>query len=166
MTFNGQPCEGQGFWISPDGCAFPVDRNHITTVCLHPALFGCTEGELRAVFAARGEVWCREGKAREEIIVRLVEEGWIRLRHYRRGPRRWSANAFDVSPRTVARLWAFFQLVNGPGAEFEDVVLDLPAGRTKTTVHKIRDGSAFGLPAGTDKSETALRALASPDECL
>lgn len=71
------------YWISPRGEVIEVDTNHIDVVIRNPQKFGYTLPEIQAVYDKYGEELGREGKAREDIILKLVEKGWVRIRRYR-----------------------------------------------------------------------------------
>jgi hypothetical protein len=134
MLFDGSPCEGRGYWISPAGTVIPVALNHITTICLRPSQFDRNEDALRSIFERYGEPWCFEGQAREQIIREVIYEGWIRVRHYPRRPRRWTFNLSDLTPASLARVRAFCNRLSGSGTACEAVILDSQKGQHITTV--------------------------------
>ncbi len=71
----------QAFFISPDGEIVPVPVNHIQRVITSPGLFNLTKEEIKAVYKKFNEPLGLEGKARKEILARLIEAGWIRIRY-------------------------------------------------------------------------------------
>jgi hypothetical protein len=78
------------FWISPRGEIISSGINHIDTVISNSNKFGFTEDEIRKTYEKYGEILTQEGKAREEIIKKLIDKGWIRIRRY---PNKfWSIN--------------------------------------------------------------------------
>lgn len=70
------------FWISPDGYIIPVDRNHINTVIKYSEKFGYPVNKIKSKYTKYKEPVGLEGKARHEIIIDLVQNGWIRMRRY------------------------------------------------------------------------------------
>ena len=96
-----------GYWISPMGEATPVRTTHIGVIFDNPEAFGLTEEELKAVFLSFEEPFGSEGKAREKIMIDLMKEGWIRLRH-RDKPDGWTAELGKANHHTMINLvdWA------------------------------------------------------------
>ena len=70
----------EAFFISPEGRYIPVPKLHIDAICELPESFGFTEEFLRAKFLEHGEAWASESHAREEIILSLLQSGWVRVR--------------------------------------------------------------------------------------
>ena len=68
------------FFISPQGKIVPVPVRHIVKIVKDPTLFGLTTEELEPIFAKYHETIGTEGKARNEIILALLKQNWIRLR--------------------------------------------------------------------------------------
>ncbi|MFZ0256665.1 MAG: hypothetical protein WAN46_13720, partial [Gammaproteobacteria bacterium] len=71
----------EAYWMSPEGELIGVAKRHIVTVAEEPHRFGLTEGYLRDVYHCYGEIVPREGDARDEIVLGLLQSGWIRLRY-------------------------------------------------------------------------------------
>lgn len=80
-------------WISPRGeIMMDASGTHIGIVMKSPEKFGLNTGDLKKIYTKYSETFSPdvEGKAREEIIVGLVDQGFIRLRRY---PNKfWSIN--------------------------------------------------------------------------
>ena len=68
------------FFITPQGKIVPVPIRHIVKIVKDPALFGMTTAEIEPIFAQYHESIGTEGKARNEIILTLLKQNWIRLR--------------------------------------------------------------------------------------
>jgi hypothetical protein len=60
------------------------------------------------------EKYRTEGKAREEILLKLFEQGWIRARRYHR-PYRWTLNVFSMTEQTVKTLKYFAEVMISNG---------------------------------------------------
>jgi hypothetical protein len=71
------------YWISPRGEILPVTTNHIDIVIKSPAKFGYTTAKIEKIYANHGEHMGQEGDAREEIILDLLNKGFIRIRRYK-----------------------------------------------------------------------------------
>jgi len=72
------------YWISPSGGIAEVDDRHIITIMLEPKSFGLTKAYIDKVHKKHGEQLGTEGNAREEILTKLMDKGWIRLRYISR----------------------------------------------------------------------------------
>jgi len=120
-----------GFWISPEGEVIRVQMTHIAAVCGTPARYGLSRAELEAIFAAYGEAWASEGRARNDIIQRLVNAGWIRVRRYHKG---WTFNLPSLEPTYRLRTARLLQSLYREKISFEAVTLDHPRGRDTTDI--------------------------------
>jgi hypothetical protein len=87
-----QELSNQGFFI-------PVKGSHIATVVERPDAFGLTREQIDTVFRKHGETSYIEGKARLELLSRILADGWIRLR---RGNNRWSVQSDRLDAGTMA----------------------------------------------------------------
>jgi hypothetical protein len=93
------------FFLSPEGRLFQVPSTHIAAVIAEPERFGFTRAEIEAVYEKHQEPLGLEGKARNEILLRMIDRGWIRIRKYRIY---WSVTARSLSPAILKRIqgWA------------------------------------------------------------
>ncbi|MDD5092731.1 MAG: hypothetical protein PHQ23_17670 [Candidatus Wallbacteria bacterium] len=73
----------EAFWISPDGEILSVRISHVDEIIRMPERFGLTREEAIAAYTRHGEPLGLEGSARDELIKRVCERGWIRIRIYR-----------------------------------------------------------------------------------
>ena len=71
------------YWVSPRGEILPVKTNHVDIVIQHPKKFGMTTDKIREIYDKYDEHIGQEGKAREEIILYLLDKGFIRIRRYK-----------------------------------------------------------------------------------
>ena len=101
MTYNN------ACWINPN---FDILDNgiesHISMVIKYPDYFGITADEIEACYEKHGERLRVEGKAREEIILKLLDKNYIRVRLY---PKLyWSVSAKEWNEHTKKALkkWA------------------------------------------------------------
>ena len=141
-----QELSNQGFFISPCGHFIPVKGSHIATVVERPAAFGLTREEIDTVFAVHGETRYIEGKARHELLSRILADGWIRLR---RGNNRWSVQSdrLDADTMALVQAWAR-QILRGMGGSIErDRYIDVDleglsdSKRQRTSVGDLARGS-------------------------
>jgi hypothetical protein len=90
------------FFLSETGDLIHVPQNHISTIIAEPERFGLSREEVQAVYDNYGERLGLEGQAREEILLKIIADGWIRLRRY---PNRyWSISAQSLTPAVKERL--------------------------------------------------------------
>lgn len=121
----------RAFWIDPNGVIMPVMRSHIAAVIADPVLFGVTREYIESVYREYGEALGWEGKAREEIIKRLIIEGWTRIRDY---GDYLSVQLFSLHEHDpAARLLSFFRSMSGRYSLETEVRLGiLSEGKTRS----------------------------------
>ena len=73
--------KAEAYWISPTGKIFDVEYLHIVEILNSPEKFGLTRNEVEAVHKKHNEPYGSEGKARDEIMIDLIEDGWMRVRY-------------------------------------------------------------------------------------
>ncbi len=133
----------EAYWISPTGKLLPMSKmdRHIAEVIKNPKAFGYTIEEIQAIYDKYGETMGSgmEGKAREEILLALVKQGWTRIRKYTR-PDRWTVNVNRLNNRVkdTLQFWASRMLELGHG-RYSDVYIDLPMGRKHYTIEDIKN---------------------------
>lgn len=122
--------DSRAAWISPAGkmLRLPGREKHIDHIIENPSAYGLTDDYLNKVYAKHGEDIDRErlhqlgtaneGKAREEILIALIEQGWIRTRFYTdRRDQFWSitVNYLDGDTKVKIMNWAQKQITEkGP----------------------------------------------------
>lgn len=79
---QGKKFTTAAFWISPTGEVVGSYKKHINMVIENPEKFGLTLEKIKDFYASYGEPMGHEGRAREEIIKRLVRKKWIRIRKW------------------------------------------------------------------------------------
>ena len=113
------------FFISPKGQIIDTEINHIATITANPKKFGLTKEYIKTIYDKYNEKINQEGKAREEIIKKLIKVGWIRIRKYKQF---WSINVERLSGKVKAELqmWAY-SLIQGriPSYKEQDVYMDV-----------------------------------------
>jgi hypothetical protein len=71
----------EGFFISPRGETVVVETTHMAAVIADTARFGVTQAEIAKAYEWHHEPVGYDGKARVEILGRVMKNGWIRLRY-------------------------------------------------------------------------------------
>ena len=100
MTYNN------AYWIFPDGEIRKLGTDsHISMVIKKPQEFGLKRKQIEACYQKHNERLYSEKKAREEIILQLLDKGFIRVRLY--PDKYWSVNAKDWSNDTKKLLAAW-----------------------------------------------------------
>jgi hypothetical protein len=98
------------WWVKRGQKYIDVDTKHINTVLEHPESFGLTRESILDIYNEFGEKPGQEGDAREKIILELVKEGWLRVRHYTRPQDYWTftVNSFRGQTPDIAKFcnWA------------------------------------------------------------
>lgn len=99
----------EAYWISSDGKVIPVDGLHIEVITRNLEKFGLSQKEVDELYDKYGEPKGSEGKAREEILIKVFDKGWIRLRYIARQDL-WKAQLKNFNKRKKDYIWDF---VNG-----------------------------------------------------
>jgi len=103
------------YWIDPDGNLAQVDERHILTIMRKPEAFGLTKAYITKVHKKHGERPGQEGNAREEVLTRLMDLGWIRIRYVKQGDY-WGVQLSEKSSllyKARIKAWAKFVIKNG-----------------------------------------------------
>ena len=110
---------GPGFFISPKGEIIPVETSHIRTVIKTPGLFGLSRDYIESRHTEHGEKTGTEGKGREEILRRVMRNGWIRLRRHTN--KYWSVQTGTVTEENMGFIqnWAR-KILNGESGYTEN----------------------------------------------
>jgi len=121
------------YWINTSGQILEIPASkHIAAVVQQPEKFGLTKEYIQQKFAEYGEPVGIEGKAREEIIRKLVEDGFVRVRLYRNY---WSItiNKLDTRTKNILGSWAEIAKENKQAGQYMDVkILELTTDKMHT----------------------------------
>lgn len=85
------------FFISPTGKIIYAGARHIDMVLKQPKKFGVSKEYIQKIYEKHGEKLGIEGNAREEIMIKIVNKGWIRIRRYPNVT--WSINISRMNKR-------------------------------------------------------------------
>jgi hypothetical protein len=133
------------FWISPKGEVLGSVESHIQQLIMNADKFGLDINDLRNKFKEYGEPVGFEGKAREEIIKRILWVGWIRVRKYPRS--HYSVNCAYYPTLEWGYLIEMARKLLGKGLEgfkesdpnFPVIITDLNKKRIQMTLGEIAE---------------------------
>lgn len=140
------------YWISPKCKIIKPKSRHILAVVRNPECFGETDKSIQQTFAKYNEPIHSniEGKAREEILLRVIRRGNIRIRlGGTRRNQRWSIQLNKLTPKVNDYLWTWANQVINDGTapdKYADVVIHQIGKNdkmTKTSLFDIASGSSI-----------------------
>jgi hypothetical protein len=70
-----------GLWIKSEELIF-VSDDHASPILEDPVRFGLAQEQINEIYARHGETPGGEGTARDELIRKATENGWVRVRRY------------------------------------------------------------------------------------
>ena len=116
--------EGKGYWAK-DGNLYELgSKKHIDLIIEDPERFGLTDEIIHQTYQKYHEKIHFEGKAREELIIKALKPGWIRIRHYMRKRDYWSIQFYDYN-RCKGQLVVIFRELLDSGNMYSDDALVL-----------------------------------------
>lgn len=124
------------YWISPKGEIIDVRRKHITDVINNPEKFGFTDEFIDYVYDFYNEKRGQEGKAREQLMIALFNQGWIRIRKYKNF---WSVNVkkFSGKARNFVAHWANKVLKGLFGYKEDDPYIPVKIDQDKKPIQSV-----------------------------
>jgi ribosomal protein S6E (S10) len=139
------------YWISKSGEIMKPDSRHIGAVIKYPSKFGETKKTIQDTYDKHGEQLSStvEGKAREEIMLRVIKRGYIRIRKGgTRRNQRWSIQVNKINSRINDYLWEWARQMLDSRVEtdsFADVNIHQLSNNkmTKTSMNKIASGGSI-----------------------
>jgi len=149
--------QGDAYWISPWGEILPLasDEHHIQIVVQNPEKFGLTYEEIKSIYERHGELELLEkdgakfeGKAREEIMKKLIFDNWIRIRHYPRADK-YTINVNEPSlgrgipKRAKNYIYKWAKGMVEKGRKFSDVYIDTRSGGSSYSMSEIAQDALF-----------------------
>ena len=109
-------------WCSPQGKLYDAGQTHIRYVLDHPDLFSRDKEDLTAVYKKFKEPISWEGKARMEILLSLLRDGWIRVRYYSIRNEGWTLEYFASATSRRHLRECMDMLVDEGKASYDDPV--------------------------------------------
>jgi hypothetical protein len=94
------------YWISPRGEIMPVDMRHILEIQADPEKFGLSKEYIDDIKERYGDkALYGEGDAREEVMLKLMANGWVRIRKFNsRQGSFWTIQLDTGNSRSIPRL--------------------------------------------------------------
>jgi len=165
---RNQAMSPHAYWITPAGLVVCPAIRHIGTVLCCPEAFGETDATIKATCLRHGEQVSAtfEGKARNEILARVIQRGFIRIRkEMTRRSQHWSIQYHLLTPMHHVALsnWAAYVLTTGLDP-LADVLLHCLRDTT-TTAMSLRELAATNLTSAPELvvlSENAFCAGSNP----
>ena len=124
------------FWILKNGNIIKPDSRHILAVVASPAVFGETEDSIRKTFNKYGQDIASnfEGKAREEVLLRVIRRNHIRIRkNQSKQNQHWSIQLYKLEPERIASIasWA------------KQIFADLTDPYSDVVIHQLYDDTKY-----------------------
>ncbi|PNX47994.1 MAG: hypothetical protein BV459_03285 [Thermoplasmata archaeon M11B2D] len=95
------------YWIDPKGKLVSGGlKRHIELVAASPTKFLISKKEVESIYNKHNEVVGTEGKAREEIIKKILSVGFIRLRIYPNDYWSVTVDTFNRRAKVALQKWA------------------------------------------------------------
>lgn len=92
----------EGYWYKKGSIIDITNSSHIRCIYDTPEQFGLTTTEVQETHASHNETPPHKGKAREVLIKKGKECGWIRVRHYVGKKDYWSIQFYYYDKRKNA----------------------------------------------------------------
>jgi hypothetical protein len=100
-TMKGRVLLGNAYFIHPHkGQVIYVPHSHISLVISSPEKFGLNFDYIKTIYEKHGEKVGLEGRARREILLDLIDQGFIRIRKYKN---HWKVNVKDIHMNATAK---------------------------------------------------------------
>ena len=101
------------YWLTSGGELLDITpKSHISYIIEEPRKFGLSLNDIKSIYKKYDEPIYSEGKGREEIITKVLKNGFIRLRRYNKY---WSVNVWKYNSKIERILsdWSYQILQNG-----------------------------------------------------
>jgi hypothetical protein len=94
MTMSNRVLLGNAYFIHPcEGQVIYVPHSHISLVISNPEKFNLNFDYIKTIYERYGEKIGSEGKARREILLHMIDQGFIRIRKYKN---HWKINVKNL----------------------------------------------------------------------
>jgi hypothetical protein len=133
-----------GYWLSQDG-SVPVTQDHIDAVVAEPERFGLDRDTITEIYRRHGEEIGREGFARDEIMRRAAENGWIRIRVHANSSSFLVVQGFEPEQQIEAIASLLCDLVNRDVIASDEAVVFSNLSDTSTKTVKSVDGGVSAV---------------------
>lgn len=98
-----------GYWVSPKGEVLELgNKTHIQVVIENPTKFGETKNRIVKDYEYYNEKMNQEGKAREDIMIRVLKRGWARIRER---ANQWTVQVYKLNQKMRDVLWMWAKTI-------------------------------------------------------
>jgi hypothetical protein len=125
------------YWITPKGEILNVGKLHIDEIYHSPEKFGETHDTIKTSYEKAGEPMPYEGKARDEIMTRVIQRGYVRIRERSND---WSIQLWEMNQKTIDFLWQWARfIINSVRDKYADITITTLKNNkmTKTSFKKL-----------------------------
>ena len=137
------------FFISPRGELISTNgRKHISLITQFPNKFGLTNEYIEDKYKEYSEKVGIEGKARQDIIILLIEQGWVRIRRYPK--KSWVIDVHKLDKRMKDRIYDFSnKILEGTGGYKEQdkymsvKVIDMQGYKSEFSISELSSDVLF-----------------------
>ena len=126
------------YWISNKGKVFELKgKYHIWYVIKYPNRFGETKESIQKEYDTFDEKIGWEGKAREVIITRILQRGFVRIRE---NLNRWSIQIWKMTPRLNDFIWEWARSIKVMDKYADVTIHELKTNKlTRTSFNKLTE---------------------------
>jgi hypothetical protein len=133
------------YWINPQGKILQLTGGtHIKIVFDNPNKFGLSKQSIQKIYDKYNENYGIEGKARDEIITKIIQRGYVRIREYKN---RWSVQVWKINNKVNDTLWVWAKTVLPKASDkFADIDITEIGGRKglmRTSLSKLASGGSI-----------------------
>ena len=134
------------FWILTDGTIVKPDSRHILAVACAPSAFGETVQSLQETFEPYGQGIHSnyEGKAREEVLLRVIHRNHVRIRkNQHKHNQHWSIQLYRFTDERKQAIFKWAKYVSGlSGDKYADAIIHQfhDGSKMKTSLDQLADG--------------------------
>ena len=147
MVMNKRVLLGNAYFIHPrGGQVIYVPHSHISLVISNPEKFNLNFDYIKTIYEKYGERIGLEGRARREILLHLIDQGFIRIRKYKNY---WKVNVKDLYKNAAAIFlyrWAKSMICATNDFHIEVIIEQRNGGVIKTELIKLASYKFAGRP--------------------
>jgi len=124
------------YFISPKGDIIFTGRSHVSIIIKYPEKFGFNREMIEYIYNFYNEKVGTEGKAREQLIIAAIKQGWIRIRRY--GDAFWSINVKTLTSKVKSYLnkWAKIILKGTKDFKEDDKYMEVKIDQEGSPIRK------------------------------
>jgi hypothetical protein len=147
MIMSKRVLLGNAYFIHPhEGQVIYVPHSHISLVISNPEKFRLNFDYIKTIYEKYGEKIGLEGRARREILLDLIDQGFIRIRKYKN---HWKVNVKDLYMNAAAKfLYRWAKPMIGATNDFHiEVIIEQKNGEViKTDLKTLSSYQFAGRP--------------------